>query len=113
MADDVEMRAAVKARAVDYPVGRHLAYLEREADGEGVVVRTGVVAGSCVDADDPGSAWVPLVDAGSPEPATTRFVAVADLIGELTDPGVPRHLAEGRPVRPPRQLFRTGRHRRD
>ncbi|MET7999311.1 hypothetical protein ABZU76_51460 [Amycolatopsis sp. NPDC005232] len=113
MADDVKKRAAVGARAVDYTVGRHLAYLEREAGGEGVVVRAGVVVGSCVDAAEPGSAWVPLVDAGSPEPATTRLVAVADLIGELTDPGVPRHLAEDRPVRPPRQLFRTGRHRRD
>ncbi|MEV8607036.1 hypothetical protein AB0383_03575 [Amycolatopsis sp. NPDC051373] len=113
MADDVEKRAAVEARAVNYAVGRHLAYLEREAGGDGVAVRTGVVVGSCVDAAEPGSTWVPLVDAGSPETATTRFVAVADLIGELTDPCVPRHLAADRPVRPPRQLFRTGRHRRD
>ncbi|WP_326836368.1 hypothetical protein VSH64_15895 [Amycolatopsis rhabdoformis] len=112
MADDGKKQAAAEARAVDYAVGRHLAYLEREADGEGVAIRTGVVVASCVDSAEPGNAWVPLADAESPANAPTRLVAVADLIGELTDPGVPRHLAEGRPVRPP-QLFRTGRHRRD
>ncbi|MFI5592358.1 hypothetical protein ACIA5G_45420 [Amycolatopsis sp. NPDC051758] len=91
-----------------YSVGQRLAYIDRTLDRPGQVgVRTGIVAGACVDGD-----LVPMAEAGAPQPDGSRLVAVADLIG-VSPPSAPnRHLTDRKPRHLFRSLSRIGRHRR-
>lgn len=88
-----------------YTVGQQLAYLDRSVDDPGqVTVRTGIVAGACVDGE-----LLPMVEADASQPGSSQLVAVADLIGVLPSN---RHLTERKPRNLLRSLSRIGRHRK-
>lgn len=91
-----------------FPLGQQFAYLDRTLDGPGRVrVRTGIVAGACVDGD-----LVPMAEVDAPHPDTSRLIAVADLIGVSSASAPNRHLTDRRPRHLLRSLSRIGRHRR-
>lgn len=89
-----------------FPLGQQLAYLDRTLDGpDQVRVRTGIVAGACVDGE-----LVPMVEVDAPH--TSQLIAVADLIGVASSSAPNRHLTDRRPRHLLRSLSRIGRHRR-
>ncbi|MEV6899230.1 hypothetical protein [Amycolatopsis sp. NPDC051372] len=100
------MTNGIETETAPFAVGRKFAYLAREDDG--VTVRTGVVAGECVDAA--AVSHVPIVDAETPDPSSSKLVPVTDVTDVAS--GRNRHSAGNRPRSLPWRVFHVGRHRR-